>query len=98
MSYCKLKPNSPLYDSIESLTNNREDSLLLYTYFTSESFKNKMFSELKFSENGEPTFESVQPLINLEAVQSKMSKLKTLTNQLNDSPNILITDLVEKVV
>ena len=78
MAYCKIKPNSALYDSIESLTNNRKNSLLLYTYFTSPAFKNNFVSDLEFSDNGEPTFESVQPFINLEAVQSEKSKLQNM--------------------
>lgn len=98
MAYCKIKPNSSLYDSIESLTNNRKNSLLLYTYFTSESFKNKAFSELQFSDNGEPTFESVQPFINLGAVQSEKSKLQIMAKELNATKNNLIVELVEKVV
>ena len=50
MSYCKLKPESKLYDDIFNRIGNRENSLFLYEYFNTKDFKNT-YKELSKTEN-----------------------------------------------
>ena len=98
MSYCKLKPESKLYDDIFDRLENRENSLFLYEYFKTNSFIKENKDVLEF-ENGEPTFESIKSFIDFEVAASPKAKINAFTKELNADTSLLpITEVAERVV
>lgn len=99
MSFCKIKPDSKLYDEIFAHLNHRKNSIFLYYFFITPQFLQEYSSKITLDKNGEPTFESILPFINSNNAASNEAKIKNLQTNLNKDLDLLpINEIVSKAV